>query len=313
LSLGILINTAGRYLKGNPSPLTYFLVFALALLLALVAAAILSPGVQALLAPVRVFPLHRIFNRLTMICLLGFTTWLLLRAGLGRRDVLGYAMPKREFLQQLGLGLVAGLGLMLAVIIPLFVLELRVFNERLPATAGPLIVLALRALLTGASIALIEETFFRGAMQGAMSRGGSTRAALFAVPLLYGAIHFFGEATRVPHEQVTAHSGWIIFAGFFRKFAEPAAIAEAFVALYLVGLLLALLRQRTGGIAACIGLHAGFVAVITLMRRVSSTHANPDWQFLVGPFDGLLGAWIAVVTLLACIAVWRWPAQPKTA
>ena len=99
--------------------------------------------------------------------------------------------------------------------------------------------LALKALTTGFAVALVEETFFRGAVQGSMSRAGSFRAAILLVPLLYSAIHFFGEAARVPFEQVTSTSGFTILAGFARKFAYPKQIADAFLALYLVGVMLA--------------------------------------------------------------------------
>jgi hypothetical protein len=75
-----------------------------------------------------------------------------------------------------------------------------------------------------------------------------------------------------------------------------------------VGVLLALVRQRYGDIAACIGLHAGFVAIISLMRGVSVHTDAGRWSWLVGPFDGLLGLWIAAVSALACVVFWMWPA-----
>jgi uncharacterized protein len=71
-----------------------------------------------------------------------------------------------------------------------------------------------------------------------------------------------------------------------------------------VGLLLALVRQRQGNIAACIGLHAGFVAVIAVFRKISLPAENPQWSFLVGDHDGLLGLWIAALTAACCLALW---------
>src|SRR5690606_26059498 len=120
---------------------------------------------------------------------------------------------------------------------------------------------------TGLAVALIEETLFRGAMHGALQRIGATRWAVFAVPLLYSAVHFLGKAATVPWEQVQPWSGFVVLHGLFDAFAQPLRIVDAFVALYFVGLLLAMVRQRWGDIAGCIGLHAGFVAVITVFRR----------------------------------------------
>jgi hypothetical protein len=72
-----------------------------------------------------------------------------------------------------------------------------------------------------------------------------------------------------------------------------------------VGLLLALVRRRWGDIAGCIGLHAGFVTAIAMFRKVSMPAAPNEWSFLVGSFDGLLGLWIALLTALCCLALWR--------
>jgi membrane protease YdiL (CAAX protease family) len=154
---------------------------------------------------------------------------------------------------------------------------------------------------SGLLVALIEETFFRGAMQGALERQGASRLALFAVPALYAAVHFLGGADRVPHESVTALSGFTTLAGFFAGFAEPLRIVDAFIALYCVGLLLALVRRGTGNIVGCIGLHAGFVAVIAVFRKISVATANPQWSLLVSDYDGLLGLWIAALTAATCV------------
>jgi hypothetical protein len=129
--------------------------------------------------------------------------------------------------------------------------------------------------------------------------------ALFAVPVYYSAVHFLGRATTVPYEDVNAFSGFAALQGFFTDYAEPLRILDAFIALYFVGLLLALVRRRWGNLAGCIGLHAGFVAVIAMFRKVSAPGPEHDLWHLVGRFDGLLGWWIAAVTALCCIVLWR--------
>jgi len=303
-------------MKPATSPARIFLAFVLALLGAMLLAAIISPWVQALLAPLAVFPLHRVFSRLTMLGVIALTVWLMIRHGLARRDVLGLDRPWPKLLQRLLLGLLGGLALMTVALVPLFLLGLRGWSERLPADFAALLLLLLtKGLGSGLLVALIEETFFRGAMQGALQRQGARRWALFAVPLLYSAVHFLGRAASVPPDEVNAWSGFTALAGFFTSFAEPLRIADAFVALYCVGLLLALVRQRWGDLAGCIGLHAGFVAVIAVFRRISVPAPADSWSFLVGSFDGLLGIWIAALTAVVCFAVARsgaWPSRPTT-
>jgi membrane protease YdiL (CAAX protease family) len=159
-------------------------------------------------------------------------------------------------------------------------------------------------------VALIEETFFRGAMQGALLRQKARGLALFAVPAFYAAVHFLGRASSVPAEEVNAMSGFTALSGFFSLYAQPLPLLDAFLALYFVGLLLALLRLRTGDIACSIGLHAGFVAVIAVFRKVSVAGSS-DWSFLVGRFDGLLGIWIGLLAALLCVALWRRNHDPR--
>jgi membrane protease YdiL (CAAX protease family) len=279
--------------------------FVLALPAAMLLAAIAAPWVQAALAPLQVFPLHRVFSRLTMLGVIAITAWLLYRHRLCNRQLLGYPGPSSTFLRRALLGLVAGAGLMLLALLPLFLLDIREWSDRAPHSPQAWLQLVLKGLASGLAVALIEETFFRGAMQGALQRLGALRLALFAVPVYYAAVHFLGRATSVPYEEVDALSGFVAMRGFFTDYAEPLRIIDAFVALYCVGLLLALVRRRWGDLAGCIGLHAGFVAVIALFRKVSAPGPEHDLGHLVGRFDGLLGWWIAAIAALCCVVLWR--------
>lgn len=297
----------------TPRPAFIFTAFVLALPGGMLFAALAAPWVQAALAPIEVFPLHRVFSRLTMLGVVGIMTWLMWRHRIGDRVTLGYIGPRGRFMQRLLVGLAAGIAVMLLAALPLIALDVRAWNARAPESLTGWTLLALKGLGSGLAVALIEETFFRGAMQGALQRAGALRMALFAVPVYYAAVHFLGRATSVPYEQVDALSGFTALGGFFAGFANPLQIADAFLALWLVGLLLALVRLRWGNLAGCIGLHAGFVTVIAMFRRVTSPVPDSEFSFLVGAFDGLLGLWICLLTAGACLVVWRMPAARASA
>jgi hypothetical protein len=79
-------------------------------------------------------------------------------------------------------------------------------------------------------------------MQGSISRIGSARTAVLLIPILYSAIHFFGGAAPIPYAAVTPGSGFTMLAESLRVFANPQQIADAFLALHVVGVLLALIR-----------------------------------------------------------------------
>ncbi|MDR2214740.1 MAG: CPBP family intramembrane metalloprotease [Nevskiaceae bacterium] len=291
------------------SPTRIFGAFAIALLTAMLVAAVLSPPVQWLLHAIwgthERLQLHRIFNRIVELFALALLGWLMARLGLFRRGILGFERPWTLFARRVGIGLLVGITLMTLAAIPLFALDLRTWNpSRMPEGTLALLFFALKSIRIGLVIALVEETLFRGGMQGALEQQGARRAALFAIAALYAAVHFFGETTVVPDDQVTPLSGFVVLSGFFSLLRDPPHIWDAFIALYAVGVLLGLARRRTGGIATCIGLHAGFVAVITMLRRISIATPDERWGFLVGEFDGLLGLWIAAFAGGIFVLIW---------
>lgn len=257
------------------------LTFIVAMVATMLVAALAAPLVANLISPIAEVPPRRVFTRLIMLGIVVITVWLLRRYGLANRALLGYTGPWPRFLRRAGIAFAAGAGMMLVALVPLFLLDVREWNTRAPDHWSGWLPLIGKGLGTGLAVALIEETFFRGAMQGTLHRMGDTRWSLLAVPALYAAVHFIGRPV------------------------SPLQILDAFAALYCVGLLLALVRSRWGDIAGCIGLHAGFVMIITVFRKVSSVAPPGEWSFLVGSFDGLLGWWIAGVAALASILLLR--------
>ena len=88
-------------------------------------------------------------------------------------------------------------------------------------------------------------------------------------------------------------------AGTLDAFKDPLGIVDAFLCLFGVGVLLAAVRATTGNIAACMGLHAGWVWVITFVRVTSEPNDAHPLRFLLSEFDGLVGwlvlAWTVVI------------------
>jgi hypothetical protein len=156
--------------------------------------------------------------------------------------------------------------------------------------------------LTGLAVALVEETFFRGLMFRAVFRESGLAVAALATALLYSAIHFLARV-RLPQDEISWDSGLALLGVAFSRFADPASIVDSFITLALVGLLLALVRHRTGSIAAGIGLHMGWVCVIKATTGVTADNADGNWSFLVSSFDGytgwLVAAWAAILIAVA--------------
>ncbi len=241
------------------------------------------------------WPFHRVANRLAMLVLLAGLIWMLRRMGLANRVAMGYGAPRGQFLSLAARALAIGALLMAPVIAMLLLLDLR--EAKADLTTATIVTVALKGLIGGVVVAFIEETFFRGAMHTAIERESGTGTAVALTALVYAGVHFLNRV-RIPHESVDWGSGFELMARTFSAFGDPLRIADSFLALFAVGVLLGLVRLRYGHIAACVGLHAGWVCVIALARDLTVRAPDGAASFLVGSYDGVIGYLVLGWTLV---------------
>lgn len=272
--------------------MTSFFLFVGLLGAALIVAAALTYPAWLLVGLVSIEPVHRVMHRVAMLLALIGLIVLTRRLGLADRQSLGYGIERRRFLAQLLSGWLCGLALMAPLVALLLGLDIR---ELRPGIGASVLAGAIGAgLVSGLVVAFIEETFFRGALFSAVSRSASTRAAIVAPSVLYAALHFLGGRLRVPAEEVGWGHGFAVLAKLFERYAEPLAFLDSFLALFVLGVLLAFVRFRTGAIAACIGLHAAGVCVIAVLRATTVVNPADAQAMLVGSYDGVIG-WAALL------------------
>lgn len=271
--------------------------------LSLVLAALLAYPAWELLGLVWQQPIHRVMHRIAMLMsVLGFV-WLFRRHQTFNRHGLGFGLPRKAFWQQLAAGVATGALFILPLIGALYALEIRAPRAGLDLTLAPAIKLVSIGLATGLVVATIEEIFFRGALFASVRRESGTAYAVILPSLLYAALHFLGGRLQVPAAQIEWSSGLTVLGSMFAKYTHPTAMLDSFLALFAVGVLLALVRIRTRGIAACIGLHAAWVCIIVVVRDTTILQVRPA-SWLVGTYDGVLGwgalawmIWMAMMTL----------------
>jgi membrane protease YdiL (CAAX protease family) len=247
------------------------------------------------------WPFHRIGGRIGQLVLLVCLVLVARHLRIADRASWGYGLPRRDFLRELGKALGLGIATMVPIILIMALLGLRQWKDGVAPDAATLAKLTLQGFATGMAVALIEETFLRGAMFTAIARESGTRLAIVLTALVYAATHFFLSA-KIPADQVTARSGIDLVTGTLENFADPGRILDAYLCLFGVGVLLAAVRAATGHVAACMGLHAGWVWVITFVRQTSEPVENHPLRFLLSQFDGLVGwlvlAWTVVIGLV---------------
>lgn len=281
-----------------------FICFLGLVTLGLTAIALFTYPAWLLLHPHFDFPFHRIGERIGMLALLGGFLAMARRLNLADRVSLGFGLARRAFFCELGLGALIGTGTMLAVVAIMSALGLLEWTRLGLLSGGTLArLIGLRAL-SALTVALIEETFLRGAMHTAIARQSGPRTAVLLTALLYAATHFFASY-HISAQQVTPWSGLALLAGTLHAFAAPLTILDAFLALFAVGVVLGGVRVATGNIAACMGLHAGWVWVMLIAHEVSTPRNAAPLKFLLSRFDGFVGWLVLAATLAMAVPLWR--------
>ena len=278
----------------------FFAKSIVAILLAAVIAGLLTYPTWLLVSQFSDYRPDRVMRRVGMVLLAIALWWVLRREGLADRRTLGYGLPRRKFIRQMSAAFAAGLLLMLPIVLGLFGLNLREWS--IEFTELSIAKLCVEGILTGFIVAFVEETFLRGAMFGVIQRESGDALAILLSSLLYAAVHFLDGKLRIPASEMTFAGGMQIAAHTFERFAAPLELLDSFAALFAFGVLLSLLRLRTGAIAASIGLHAGGVCIITMLRNSSDVNPHAALSWLVGSYDGVIGwmmlLWIGMVTII---------------
>jgi CAAX protease family protein len=282
-----------------------FAIFLGLIALGLLGMAMLGYPAWLLISPLLDHPkFHRIASRVGMLLLVIGFVLVARRLKVGDRRSLGFALPPRRFAAEVGKAILLGAALMMPAVLTMVALDMR---NRVGASLDAWLWfrLALSGVATGLVVAIIEETFLRGAMQTAITRESGAKLAILLTSLVYAATHFIGRY-RVAAADVHPGSGLEMLEGALHAFENPLGILDAFLCLAAVGVLLGMVRHLTGNIAACIGLHAGWVAVIYVVRETSERNAGGPAVWLLSDYDGFIGWLVFGWTLMFGGALWWW-------
>jgi len=246
-------------------------------------------------------PAHKQVPRIAkLIALPGFFL-LVIWLGLYNRKALGFGLPRPTFLNQMFIGWLYGI-LILSILSALLIgLGIRTLDPIDDNFLFDLTKTLLSGVIGGILVGLVEETFFRGAMYQAARAQGRALSAVAFTSLLYATVHFI-DPIRLT-EPVGWFSGLQILGGSFWQLGDGATF-DSFIALFAVGAFLGLVREHTGNIAYCIGLHAGWVLIIKCTKKFTSNNHDSEWAFLTGTYDGITGYLAAIWLTLLMLLYW---------
>ena len=198
------------------------------------------------------------------------------------------------------------------VVVGLLITKNRVIDLDWGWSLSNLSSLLITALAAGLIIALIEETLFRGAMLTAIQRQSSNFFAVISTSCLYAFVHFLQPETSLVPNTLNWSSGFIVLKNAFLPLFQPTKLVDSFIALFLAGILLALIKIRTNKLSICIGIHTGWVFTIKLFKRVTDTNINSEYAFLTGSYDKVIGYLAAICITCAIIICIRMKFRPQT-
>lgn len=148
--------------------------------------------------------------------------------------------------------------------------------------------LAVKSLITGLSVGLLEEILFRGALLGFLMRSSGIAWAVAISAFYYAALHFIGTLWTTDLSLVNWTTGFLIaLDGFSHLKTAP---LDSFLGLFTAGVFLGSIRAfYPSALGFCVGVHAGWVFIIQSSNNTTYPISGSPLNFLVGPHDGYVG------------------------
>jgi membrane protease YdiL (CAAX protease family) len=153
-----------------------------------------------------------------------------------------------------------------------------------------------KMLVASLTVPFIEEAFFRGIVLGVLLRTGRKYVAIFAVSVIFAAVHFL-KAPERRSEIVTWTSGFSSIAHAFDGIGDPMMLASALATLFFIGWILADARVLTHSLWLPIGLHAGWIFSSGTFSRLARQ------QTLAFPWIGK-NMLVGIVPLGVAVVTW---------
>jgi CAAX protease family protein len=222
-------------------------------------------------------PFSRVFNRAFMIA--GIIVFIL-----GRRVIFPARLKTllsvrsanswRNLLTGWGLGVVS-----IALLVMLMSVA-DIFTPFFRLTWAESVSRVVSALFAGIFTGVLEEVFFRGILFLGLLQQGWTLRAYFLANLFYSLVHFVKPGENYFLNGVDPFAGFRHLLTTFEPLLDPAPLVPGILGLLLIGMVLSYALERTGTLYLSIGLHAGWVFSLKVIRVFGDfTRDDLGWAF----------------------------------
>jgi uncharacterized protein len=156
-------------------------------------------------------------------------------------------------------------------------------------------------IISACLIGLIEETLFRGLLQSQLTAAINSFWAIIIVSVLYSSVHFLHAPEFDPSQMIDWYSGFTLLTSAFDNLSNLTEFLDAWVALFLAGIFLSLVRLYTNNILWPIGIHAGWVTHIKMFKDFTDRNDAAHCSSLASNYDRYIGEFSAAWILLILI------------
>jgi membrane protease YdiL (CAAX protease family) len=155
-------------------------------------------------------------------------------------------------------------------------------------------------LLSGFSVALLEETFFRGIFFKAIFEQGKRARAFLVANSVYAAVHFVQPENNFQLHGYDPAGGLRYLIASFKPFLNLSDVFPGLVGLFLIGIVLSYAVVRSKTLFLAMGLHAGWVFSIKTVR-VFGDYRRQSLGWMFGSTDpkivsGVI-SWIGILAV----------------
>lgn len=162
------------------------------------------------------------------------------------------------------------------------------------------------AFFAGIFTGFFEELFFRGILFFGLRRQGWPLCAYVLANLFYSLVHFVKPGENYFLDGVDPLAGFRHLLTTFEPFLDPVPLVPGILGLLLIGVVLSYALERTGNLSLSIGLHAGWVFSLKVLRVFGDfTRRDLGWAF--GSTDPKIVSgvvsWLGI--LLVAVAIHR--------
>jgi membrane protease YdiL (CAAX protease family) len=158
------------------------------------------------------------------------------------------------------------------------------------------------AFFAGMFAGSLEEIFFRGILFLGLRDDGRPVAAYMFANLFYSALHFVKPGEPYFLNGIEPLAGFRHLLTTFEPFFHPIDLLPGIFGLFLIGVILSYALVRTGNLYLSIGLHAGWVFGLKVIR-VFGDFSRQDLGWIFGSTDPKIVSGVATWIGLLLVAV----------